>query len=205
VQITKSLFIWFLIGALMILAFNMFGTTQIVDNKVSFTQFVDLIYEGKVKEVTIKGEEVLATTSEGKKIETAIPKGYDKIYDILTDNNVNVKVIPAENHGWIATLLISWLPIILFIGLWIFMMRQMSGGANRAFSFAKSKAKVYLEEKPKVKLDDVAGMDEVKEEVKEIIDYLKDPQRFQKLGGRAPKGILFMVIQELVKLYLQRL
>jgi len=191
VQITKSLFIWFLIGALMILAFNMFGTTQIVDNKVSFTQFVDLIYEGKVKEVTIKGEEVLATTSEGKKIETAIPKGYDKIYDILTDNNVNVKVIPVENHGWIATLLISWLPIILFIGLWIFMMRQMSGGANRAFSFAKSKAKVYLEEKPKVKLDDVAGMDEVKEEVKEIIDYLKDPQKFQKLGGRAPKGILF--------------
>lgn len=190
-QITKSLFIWFLIGALMILAFNMFGTTQIVDNKISFTQFVDLVYEGKIKEVTIRGEEVIATTSDGKKIETAIPKGYDKIYDILHDNNVNVKVIPVENHGWIATLLVSWLPIILFIGLWIFMMRQMSGGANRAFSFAKSRAKIYLEEKPKVKLNDVAGMDEVKEEVKEIIDYLKDPQKFQRLGGRAPKGILF--------------
>ena len=190
-QITKSLFIWFLIGALMILAFNMFGANQIVDNKVSFTQFVDLIYEGKIKEVTVKGEEVLATTSEGKRIETAIPKGYDKIYDILADNNVNVKVIPVENHGWIATLLVSWLPIILFIGLWIFMMRQMSGGANRAFSFAKSRAKVYLEEKPNVKLDDVAGMDEIKDEVKEIIDYLKDPQKFRKLGGRAPKGILF--------------
>ena len=190
-QISKSLLIWFLIGALMILAFNMFGSQTVASNKISFTEFVQMVQENKIKEATVKGSEVIATTSKGKKIESAVPPGYSKIYDILTENGVKVTVIPVENNSWLMTLLVSWLPIILFIGLWIFMMRQMSGGANRAFSFAKSKAKVYLEEKPDVKLDDVAGMDEVKEEVKEIIDFLKDPQRFQKLGGRAPKGILF--------------
>ncbi len=190
-QFSKSILIWFLIGAFIIFAFNMFGSRPIVDNKVSFTEFITMVNESKIKEATVKGEEITAITSDGKKIETVIPAGYDKIYDILTENGVQVKVIPTENNSWLITLLISWLPILLFIGLWIFMMRQMSGGANRAFSFAKSKAKVYLEEKPDVKLDDVAGMDEIKDEVKELIDFLKEPSRFQKLGGRAPKGILF--------------
>ncbi|WP_457625682.1 ATP-dependent zinc metalloprotease FtsH [Persephonella sp.] len=190
-QLSRSILIWFLIGALMIFAFNMLGSRQIVDNKISFTEFIEMVNDGRVEKATVKGEEIIAITKDGKKIETVIPEGYSKIYDILQENGVKIHVVPAEKTGWLTTLLISWLPILLFIGLWIFMMRQMSGGSNRAFSFAKSKAKVYLEEKPNVKLDDVAGMDEVKEEVKEIIDYLKDPQRFQKLGGRAPKGILF--------------
>ncbi|WP_297454028.1 ATP-dependent zinc metalloprotease FtsH [Persephonella sp.] len=189
-QFSRSILIWFLIGALMIFAFNLIGSRQIIDNKVPFTEFVEMVNDGKVEKATVKGEEIIAITKDGKKVETVIPEGYSKIYDILQENGVKVDVVPAEKSGWLTTLLISWLPILLFIGLWIFMMRQMSGGSNRAFSFAKSKAKVYLEEKPNVKLDDVAGMDEVKEEVKEIIDYLKDPQRFQKLGGRAPKGIL---------------
>ncbi len=174
----------------MIFAFNMFSAKPTVEHKVSFTEFIEMVNDGKIKEATVKGSEILAIKDDGKRIETVVPSGYDKIYDILSENNVEITVIPEEKSGWLATLLISWLPILLFIGLWIFMMRQMSGGGNRAFSFAKSKAKVYLEEKPNVKLDDVAGMDEVKEEVKELIDYLKEPQRFQKLGGRAPKGIL---------------
>jgi cell division protease FtsH len=191
VQLSRSILIWFLIGALMIFAFNMLGSRQIVDNKISFTEFIEMVNDGRVEKATVKGEEIIAITKDGKKVETVIPEGYSKIYDILQENGVKIHVVPAEKTGWLTTLLISWLPILLFIGLWIFMMRQMSGGSNRAFSFAKSKAKVYLEEKPNIKLDDVAGMDEVKEEVREIIDYLKDPQRFQKLGGRAPKGILF--------------
>nr|WP_274600281.1 ATP-dependent zinc metalloprotease FtsH [Persephonella atlantica] len=191
VQLSRSILIWFLIGALMIFAFNMIGSRQIVDNRISYTEFVEMVNDGKVEKATIKGEEITAITKDGKKVQTVIPEGYSKIYDILQENGVKIHVVPAEKASWLTTLLVSWLPILLFIGLWIFMMRQMSGGSNRAFSFAKSKAKVYLEEKPNVKLDDVAGMDEVKEEVKEIIDYLKDPQRFQKLGGRAPKGVLF--------------
>jgi len=190
VQLSRSILIWFLIGALMIFAFNMLGSKQMVNNRVSFSEFVEMVNEGQVVKATVKGDEIIAITKSGEKIETAIPEGYSKIYDILQENGVKIDVIPSERAGWLTTLLVSWLPILLFIGLWIFMMRQMSGGSNRAFSFAKSKAKVYLEEKPNVKLDDVAGMDEVKEEVKEIIDYLKDPQRFQKLGGKAPKGIL---------------
>lgn len=189
-QLTKSLLVWFIIGAMMILAFNMFGSKQITDNKVSFTEFINMVNDKSIKEATVRGDELIAVTEEGKKIETVIPTGYSKLYDILSENGVQIKVISSESNGWLMTLLISWLPIFLFIGLWIFMMRQMSGGQGRAFSFAKSKGKLYLEEKPNVRLDDVAGMDEVKDEVKELIEYLKDPSRYQKLGGRAPKGIL---------------
>ncbi len=189
-QLTKSLLVWFIIGAMMILAFNMFGSKQITDSKVSFTEFMNMVNERNIKEATVRGDELIAVTEDGKKVETIIPTGYSKLYDILSENGVQIKVISSESNNWLMTLLISWLPMLLFIGLWIFMMRQMSGGQGRAFSFAKSKGKLYLEEKPNVKLDDVAGMDEVKEEVKELIEYLKDPSRYQKLGGRAPKGIL---------------
>ncbi|MFN3787976.1 MAG: ATP-dependent metallopeptidase FtsH/Yme1/Tma family protein, partial [Sulfurihydrogenibium azorense] len=144
-QLTRSLLIWFLIGAMMILAFNMFGTKQISDSKVSFTDFMTMVNEKKVVEATVRGEELTAITEDGKKVETVIPQGYSKLYDILSENGVQVKVVSTENSSWLMTLLISWLPILLFIGLWIFMMRQMSGGPNRAFSFAKSKGKLYLE------------------------------------------------------------
>ncbi len=190
-QFNKGIFIWVLIGILMILMFNFLSGIEVAPkNSIPFSEFVDMVEDGKIKSVEVKGNEIIAETDKNKKIETFIPEGYQKVYDILEENDVKVKVVPEEKSGWLTTLLISWLPILLFIGLWIFLMRQVSGGANRAFSFAKSKAKVYLEEKPNVKLDDVAGMDEVKEEVKEIIDYLKNPEKFKKLGGRAPKGIL---------------
>ncbi len=131
-------------------------------------------------------------TTEGQKIETGIPAGSD-IVDKLVEKGVRVEVATPEHNSWFMTFLISWLPILLFIGIWIYMMRQVSGGGNassRAFSFGKSRAKVYIDEKPKVTLQDVAGMEEVKEEVKEIIEYLKDPVKFQRLGGRPPKGVL---------------
>jgi cell division protease FtsH len=122
-----------------------------------------------------------------------LPPGTD-IVSQLIEKGVRVEVAVQEHGGWWLTFLVSWLPILLFIGIWIYMMRQVSGGggggARGAFSFGKSRAKVYIDEKPKVTLNDVAGMDEVKEEVKEIIEYLKDPIRFQRLGGRPPKGVL---------------
>ena len=138
---------------------------------------------------------MVATTKEGQRVETVIPPG-STVVDELVKKGVRVEVDPGDaGSGWLLNLFISWLPILLFIGIWIALMRQMSGGGpqggpGRAFSFGKSRAKVYIEEKPKVTFNDVAGIDEVKEEVREIIEYLKDPVKFQKLGGRPPKGVL---------------
>lgn len=157
-----------------------------------FSTFVQLVEEGKIKEVTIKGEEIIAVTKDGQIVKTVAPKGYTEIYDELLKKDVKVRVEPQSDNMWLRTLL-GWLPILLFIGLWFLMLRGLGGGgggASRAFSFGKSRAKVYINEKPQVTFKDVAGIDEVKEEVKEIIDFLKNPEKYKKLGGRPPKGIL---------------
>ncbi len=190
----KNVFIWLLIIGFMILAFNMFsGDRGEKAVKTSLNTFIQLVEEGKVKEARIKDNVIVAVTADGQKVEVGIPTG-SNIVDKMLEKGVKVDVAVPEGNTWLVTFLISWLPILLFIGIWIYMMRQIGsgGGSSRgAFSFGKSRAKVYIDEKPKVKLDDVAGMEEVKEEVKEIIEYLKDPVKFQKLGGRPPKGVMF--------------
>ena len=193
-QWMKNLFIWILIIGFMILAFNVFNSSNRESAvKTPINTILELAEEGKLKEVKIKDNTLVGITTEGQKVETGLPPGTD-IVGKLIDKGVRVEVAVQEHGGWWLTFLISWLPILLFIGIWIYMMKQVSGGggggARGAFSFGKSRAKVYIDEKPKVTLNDVAGMDEVKEEVKEIIEYLKDPVRFQRLGGRPPKGVL---------------
>uniref|UniRef100_A0A7C5SY76 ATP-dependent zinc metalloprotease FtsH n=1 Tax=Thermocrinis ruber TaxID=75906 RepID=A0A7C5SY76_9AQUI len=193
-QWMKNIFIWVLIIGFMILAFNVFsGSERDAGVMTPINTVLELAKEGKLKEVKIKDNILVGITTDGQKIETGLPPGTD-IVSQLIEKGVRVEVAVQEHSGWWLTFLVSWLPILLFIGVWIYMMRQVSGGggggARGAFSFGKSRAKVYIDEKPKVTLNDVAGMDEVKEEVKEIIEYLKDPIRFQKLGGRPPKGVL---------------
>jgi cell division protease FtsH len=193
-QWMKNIFIWILIIGFMILAFNVFsGPERDAGVRTPINTVLELAKEGKLKEVKIKDNTLVGITTEGQKIETGLPPGTD-IVSQLIEKGVRVEVAVQEHGGWWLTFLVSWLPILLFIGIWIYMMRQVSGGggggARGAFSFGKSRAKVYIDEKPKVTLNDVAGMDEVKEEVKEIIEYLKDPIRFQRLGGRPPKGVL---------------
>jgi cell division protease FtsH len=193
-QWMKNIFIWILIIGFMILAFNVFsGSERGAGVRTPINTVLELAKEGKLKEVKIKDNILVGITTDGQKIETGLPPGTD-IVSQLIEKGVRVEVAVQEHGGWWLTFLVSWLPILLFIGIWIYMMRQVSGGggggARGAFSFGKSRAKVYIDEKPKVTLNDVAGMDEVKEEVKEIIEYLKDPIRFQKLGGRPPKGVL---------------
>ncbi len=191
-QWVKNLFVWLLIIGFMILAFNLFEGSKETVVKTPLNTVLQLAEEGKLKEVKVKDNVLIGVTTDGQKIETGIPPGSD-IVSKLMDKGVKVEVPAPEHSGWFISFLISWLPILLFIGIWIYMMRQVSGGGSpnsRAFSFGKSRAKVYIDEKPKVTLDHVAGMEEVKEEVKEIIEYLKDPVKFQRLGGRPPKGVL---------------
>ncbi|WP_448584451.1 ATP-dependent zinc metalloprotease FtsH [Thermocrinis sp.] len=193
-QWMKSVFIWILIIGFMVLAFNLFSSSNKESAvKTPINTVLELAEEGKLKEVKIKDNTLTGITTEGQKVETGLPPGTD-IVSKLMEKGVRVEVAVQEQGGWWLTFLISWLPILLFIGIWIYMMRQVSGGGGGgtrgAFSFGKSRAKVYIDEKPKVTLNDVAGMDEVKEEVKEIIEYLKDPIKFQRLGGRPPKGVL---------------
>ncbi len=192
-QWMKSIFIWVVLLGFMVLAFNLFeGNRGQSAVRTPINTVLELAEEGKLKEVKVKDNLLTGITTEGQKIETGIPPGSD-IVNKLIEKGVKVEVAVQES-SWLVPFLVSWLPILLFIGIWIYMMRQVSGGGNptsRAFSFGKSRAKVYIDEKPKVTLENVAGMEEVKEEVKEIIEYLKDPVKFQKLGGRPPKGVMF--------------
>lgn len=175
---------------MVVFAFNMLEVEREHSIKTSINTVLQLADEGKLKEVKVKDGVLIGLTTDGQRIETGIPPTGNLIDD-LVKKGVKVEVVPPERSSWLITFLVSWLPIIIFIGIWIYMMRQFSSGGNsRAFSFGKSRAKVYIEERPKVTLQDVAGMDEVKEEVKEIIEYLKDPLKFQRLGGRPPKGVL---------------
>ncbi len=191
-QWMKSIFIWVVLLGFMVLAFNLFESNKGQSAvRIPINTVLELAEKGKLEEVKIKDNLLTGITTDGQRIETGIPPGSD-IVNKLIEKGVKVEVAVQES-SWLVPFLISWLPILLFIGIWIYMMRQVSGGGNptsRAFSFGKSRAKVYIDEKPKVTLENVAGMEEVKEEVKEIIEYLKDPVKFQKLGGRPPKGVL---------------
>ncbi|MCX8059672.1 MAG: ATP-dependent zinc metalloprotease FtsH, partial [Aquificaceae bacterium] len=191
-QWVKNLSIWILLLGFMVLAFNLFENGKKNSSvRTPINTVLELAEQGKLKEVKVKDNLIVGTTTEGQKIETGIPPGSD-VVNKLIEKGVKVEVAVQEN-SWLVPFLVSWLPILLFIGIWIYMMRQVSGGGNptsRAFSFGKSRAKVYIDEKPKVTLSNVAGMEEVKEEVKEIIEFLKAPVKFQWLGGRPPKGVL---------------
>jgi len=191
-QWMKSLFVWVILLGFMVLAFNLFeGNREHAVVRTPINTVIELADQGKLKEVKVKDNILTGITTEGQRIETGIPPGSDLVNKLI-EKGVKVEVVVQES-GWLMPFLVSWLPLLLFIGIWIYMMRQVSGGnpTSRAFSFGKSRAKVYIDEKPKVTLQDVAGMEEVKEEVKEIIEYLKDPVKFQRLGGRPPKGVLF--------------
>jgi len=146
---------------------------------------------GQILEVTITGNEVKGRTIAREQFRTVAPTGYDRLLDTLLAKNVNVNYEQDQTPTW-ANMLISWAPLIVLVGFWIFFMRQMQSGGNKALSFGKSKAKLLANQQKKVTFKDVAGVDEAKEELQEIIEFLREPQKFQKLGGRIPKGVLLM-------------
>jgi cell division protease FtsH len=159
--------------------------------ELSFTDFWKQVEAGRVKEVTIGGTEVHGTMEDKAELRTTIPPGYDKTYDLLREKNVVVRIKDSNSNSWV-TILINAIPFVLLIAFWVFMMRQMQSGGNKALSFGKSRARMQSSQQKKVTFKDVAGVEEAKEELQEIIEFLREPQKFQKLGGRIPKGVLLM-------------
>ena len=162
------------------------------EKELNFSQFMDNVDQGKVREITIYGQsEVRGQLSDNTHLKTVVPSNYADLVKILRDKNVVINVKESSNSSWV-NILVNASPFILLIGFWIFMMRQMQTGGNKALSFGKSRARLLSTQQKKITFKDVAGVDEAKEELQEIIEFLRDPQRFQKLGGRIPKGVLLV-------------
>jgi cell division protease FtsH len=178
-----------LVGALLL--WNVTGSFQARDKAITFSEFVKQLDEGQVQKVALTGNEILGTSKTGDKFRTYAPPQYEGLGNKLIERNVEVSAKPETTSPW-ATFLYAWAPILIMIGFWVFFMRQMQSGGNKALSFGKSRAKLSSSSQKKVTFKDVAGVDEAKEELQEIIEFLKEPQKFQKLGGRIPKGVLLM-------------
>src|SRR6266571_47831 len=188
----KNLIFWVVVGLFMILLFNLFTFQgQSPDEEVKFSEFVSRVEQGDVREVTIRGNYINGLFKDGRPFRTYMVE-YPDLVKVLRDHHVTINAKPPEDNPWYVTLLVTWGPFILFLGLWFFLMRQMQIGGNKALSFGRSRARLLTEDRKKVTFSDVAGIDEAKEEVVEIIEFLKDPHKFQKLGGRIPKGVLIV-------------
>jgi cell division protease FtsH len=162
------------------------------DRPLTFTQFLNDVKANKVKDVTINGMEVHGTYKDDNSgLHTLIPANYPDIYKQLQESGVNIDIKEANSGNWLSVL-INAIPFILLLAFWIFMMRQMQSGGNKALSFGKSRARLHSSQQKKVTFKDVAGVEEAKEELQEIIEFLREPQKFQKLGGRIPKGVLLI-------------
>jgi cell division protease FtsH len=190
-NVYKNLMLWFVIALIMVVLFNFFNTTTTTREKISYTEFIENVESGHVKSVTIKANTVEGEFKDGKAFETVTPDD-PELVKILRQNKVQIYAKQPEHNPWYLQLLISWLPFLLLIGIWIFFMKQMQGAGGKAFSFGKSRAKLLTHDQQKITFKDVAGIDEAKEELQEIIEFLKDPQKFQKIGGKIPKGVLLI-------------
>jgi cell division protease FtsH len=194
----KSLLFWIALVVLGVLIWQFTNTFQRPDDEMPFSKFLEAVNSGDISAVVLQGNEITGTrngaTGNGSiKFRTYAPTQglYDGLVNKLDEKKVQVNVKPEAASPW-ASLLITWAPILLMIGFWIFIMRQMQSGGNKALSFGKSRAKLSSSSQKKVTFKDVSGVDEAKEELQEIIEFLKEPQKFQKLGGRIPKGVLLM-------------
>ena len=189
----KNIGIWVVIGLVVLTVVQQFDKSSRKSDAVAYSSFIEELRGGKVSEASIEGRNIEYRTSEGKKA-TYVPGGYDK--DLINDlikNNVKFSGKPEEQQSFLSSILFSFGPILLLIGAWIFMMRQMQGGGKGgAFSFGKSRARLLDDTNNTTMFSDVAGCDEAKEEVTEIVDFLKEPSKFQKLGGRIPRGVLLV-------------
>ncbi|MCF8039519.1 MAG: ATP-dependent zinc metalloprotease FtsH [Desulfohalobiaceae bacterium] len=189
----RNLILWATISLVMVVLFNMFNNPQAVQNRLTYSEFLNRVEQGEVLGVQIQGQKITGRLANNQKFITQAPDDPNLVKTLL-EKKVEVEAKPREDSPWYITVLVSWFPMLLLIGVWIFFMRQMQGGAGggKAFSFGRSKAKMLSEESPKVSFEDVAGVEEAKEELTEVVDFLSNPQKFTRLGGRIPKGVLLV-------------
>jgi len=190
----KNLVVWIIISLVLVALFNMFNKPMTPQMKVTYSQFVKLVEQGEVAGVRIEGEKVVGKMINNNSFVTYIPNNDNLLIPLLLKNGVVVDVKPKEDSPWYITLLVSWFPMLLLIGVWIFFMRQMQGGVGggKAFSFGRSRARLLSDENNRVTFKDVAGVEEAKEELQEVVEFLKNPKKFTRLGGRIPKGVLLV-------------
>ncbi|MCR4299560.1 MAG: ATP-dependent zinc metalloprotease FtsH [Gallionella sp.] len=190
----KSIAIWLVVALVLMTVFNQFNTRpqQAQQTRLDYSQFLEEVKQGHITKVTIEGRTLKATTADGNHITSYAPTDLWMVSDLLK-NGVKIEAKPEEEPSFLMNIFVSWFPMILLIGVWIFFMRQMQGGGKGgAFSFGKSRARMLDENKERFTFADVAGCDEAKEEVSELVDFLRDPSKFQNLGGRIPRGVLLV-------------
>lgn len=188
----KNLSLWLVIGLLLVMLFNLFNQPQNRDLHIPFSDFLNHLDQGRVTDVTVQGRNLTGILTDGGAFITYTPEDPD-LMRLLREKKVNITARPPEETPILVTILISWFPMLLLIGVWIFFMRQMQGGGGRGpMSFGKSRARMLSEKQGKVTFSDVAGIEEAKEELQEVIEFLKNPQKFQRLGGKIPKGVLLI-------------
>ncbi len=190
----KNVVLWVVVAVVLMSMFNNLGNRRSMDAGMSYSQFIQSVRDGQIKQVMIDGLQLRGITANGEKFSTYAPPNDPHMVDDLIENHVDIKVDPPESESFLMQIFISWFPMLLLIGVWVFFMRQMQGGGGGrgAMSFGKSKARLIEEDQIKVTFADVAGVEEAKEDVQEMVDFLKDPGKFQKLGGKIPRGALMV-------------
>jgi len=187
----KNLALWIVITLMMIMLYNLFNQQHLAETSISYTEFLTMVEKERVSSVVIQGHELYVTDSNRNRFKVYAPQDSDLI-KILRDKGVTITAKPESESPWYMSVLVSWFPMIVLIGVWIFFMRQMQSGGGKAMSFGKSRARLQSDQSKKVTFEDVAGIDEAKEELGEIIEFLREPKKFTRLGGRIPKGVLLM-------------
>jgi cell division protease FtsH len=191
----RNLALWIVVALLLVFLFNLFQGTgpHPTASAISYSKFNDDVVAGQVRKVTFQGDKVTGELTSGQTFTSTVPNNDATLWQTLREHGVDTSVVPADdNVPWFLNLLVNWFPMLAIFGVWIFFLRQMQSGGGKAMGFGKSRAKLLTERSGRVTFEDVAGVDEAKDDLKEIVDFLRDPQKFQRLGGRIPKGVLLV-------------
>jgi cell division protease FtsH len=187
----KNIALWLVISLIFVMVYHLFNQPKTAQTEIIYSEFLSYVDKTQVTDVTIQGDNISGRLTNGTAFRTYAPKDAGAI-TLLKERGVRISAKPADDSPWYMTLLVSWLPMLLLIGVWIFFMRQMQGGGGKAMAFGKSRARLVTDKSKKVTFADVAGIEEAKAELQEVIDFLRDPKKYTKLGGRIPRGLLLV-------------